>query len=125
MGVLLVNGSPHRRGCTHTALSLVASALEKEGIPTREFWIGNKPIAGCIGCYRCRETGRCVFDDVVREFQDAAEHADGFVFGSPVYYGGIAGGMKSFMDRAFSAADEAGIARPEKVASRISTNFIR
>ena len=48
MKVLLVNGSPHKNGCTHTALGLVADVLHEEGIETEEFWIGIKPIGGCI-----------------------------------------------------------------------------
>ena len=49
MKVLLINGSPHRQGCTFTALSEVASALHEEGIETEFYWIGSKPIGGCIG----------------------------------------------------------------------------
>lgn len=61
MKVILVNGSPHEKGCTYTALAEVASALEQEGIETDIFWIGTKAIAGCIACHGCAKTGRCVF----------------------------------------------------------------
>ena len=53
MKVLLVNGSPHQKGCTYTALSEAAEALHNEGIETDTYWIGNKPIGGCIGCFQC------------------------------------------------------------------------
>ena len=104
MKVLLVNGSPHKEGCTYTALSEVAETLQKEGIETEFFWIGNKPIGGCIGCGACRKQGldHCVFGgDAVTEFQAkvTAEHYDGFIFGSPVHFGGAAGSMASFLDR--------------------------
>lgn len=101
MKVLVVNGSPHREGCTYTALCEVAETLNKEGINTELFWIGNKPIGGCIACLRCRETGACVFDDVVNEFRKKACEADGFVFGSPVHYAAASGNMTAFMDRVF------------------------
>ena len=102
MKALLVNGSPHKAGCTHTALALVGEGLADGGVQADEFWIGNKPIAGCIGCYRCAELGRCVFrDDKVEEFLKVAVSYDAFVFGSPVHFSGIAGSMKCFMDRAF------------------------
>ena len=65
MKVLLVNGSPHKSGCTNRALEEVAATLQKEGIETEMFWIGNKPIGGCIACKRCVQTGKCVFDDIV------------------------------------------------------------
>jgi multimeric flavodoxin WrbA len=99
--VLLVNGSPHPQGCTYTALTEVGGALNAEGIETEVFQIGKQPLSGCTACGSCMRLGRCVFDDRVNEFVDLARGADGFIFGSPVYYAGMAGGMKAFMDRAF------------------------
>ena len=104
MKVLLVIGSPHRKGCTFTALSEVASALNQEGIETDYYWIGNKSIGGCIGCYQCAKKQACVFDDKVNEFTALAADYDGFIFGSPVYYSGINGNLMSFMDRVFFSA---------------------
>lgn len=104
MKVLLINGSPHRQGCTFTALSEVASALHEEGIETDFYWIGNKPIGGCIGCFACAKKKQCVFDDKVNEFTALATEYDGFVFGSPVYYSGMNGSLMSFMDRVFFSA---------------------
>ena len=101
MKVLLVNGSPHKEGCTYTALCEVTSELNKNGIDTEIFWIGNKPIGGCIACLKCREKGECVFQDVVNEFRKKAYEADGFVFGSPVHYAAASGNMTAFMDRLF------------------------
>lgn len=61
--VVLINGSPNAEGCTFTALSEVAGALNANGVETEMVWIGKKPIAGCIACRKCFETGKCVFDD--------------------------------------------------------------
>jgi len=63
MKVLLINGSPNIKGCTYTALSEVATTLEKEGIDTEIIQVGNKDIRGCIGCRQCKKTGKCVFND--------------------------------------------------------------
>ncbi len=101
MKVLLLNGSPHPHGCTFTALSEVAGALEKNGIETEIFQIGNQPVSGCIACGKCRDTGKCVISDGVNEFVEKAKSADGFVFGSPVYYASASGQISSFLDRAF------------------------
>ena len=101
MKVLLLNGSPHPHGCTFTALSEVAGALEKNGIETEIFQIGNQPISGCIACGKCRDTGKCVISDGVNDFVEKAKSADGFVFGSPVYYASASGQISSFLDRAF------------------------
>ena len=101
MKVLLVNGSPHHKGCTYTALTEVADTLNKLGIETEHFWIGNKPISGCIGCGRCVEIGECAIDDVVNKFLEKAKEADAFVFGSRVHIAAASGAITSFMDRAF------------------------
>ena len=101
MQVLLVNGSPHAKGCTWTALSEVASELEKQGIGTQIFQLGTQPIAGCIGCGSCRKTGRCFRDDKVNEALALVPEFDGFVFGSPVYYASASGQLESFLDRLF------------------------
>lgn len=103
MKVLLINGSPRAKGCTYTALEEVAKTLNSEGIETQIFQVGAKPLAGCIACENCAQTGRCVFSDIVNDFLDLAKDADGFVFGSPVHYAAASGAITSFMDRVFFA----------------------
>ena len=97
----LVNGSPHKNGCTYTALCEVEKTLHEEGIETESFWIGTKALHGCIACKSCVRTGKCVFDDTVNEFREIAKKCDGFIFGSPVHYAGMSASMKAFMDRLF------------------------
>lgn len=101
MKVILVNGSPKEKGCTYTALCEAAGALEKNGIETEIFWVGAKPIAGCIGCGACSKSGKCFVDDCVNVFVEKAKTADGFVFGSPVHYAAASGALTSFLDRTF------------------------
>jgi len=103
MKVLLVNGSPHKEGCTYTALCEVSKALNENGVDTDIFWIENKPLSGCIACKKCKDNNRCVFNDSVNEFLDIAGDYDGFIFGSPVHWGGACGTITSFMDRVFYA----------------------
>lgn len=103
MKVLLVNGSPHEKGCTYTALMEVAGVLENEGIGAEVVWIGNKPLAGCIDCRTCMERKKCIFDDKVNEVLAVAQNMDGFIFGTPVHYAAASGAMTSFMDRLFFA----------------------
>ena len=108
MKVILVNGGPHKNGCVNAALEEVSKTLNEEGISTEIFWIGTRPIAGCIACKTCAKTGKCVFDDVVNEFIEKAKEADGFIFGSPVHYAGATGAITSFMDRVFYLASNSG-----------------
>ena len=102
MKVLLINGSPHKEGCTFTALSEMANTLKKNGIDSEIFHVGKKPIANCIACGKCRETGKCVFDtDGVNEIGARLNEFDAIVLGSPVYYAGPSGQLCSFCDRLF------------------------
>lgn len=101
MKVLMINGSPNANGCTATALSIVGKELNAAGIETEVVHVGNKNIRGCIGCGKCFQQGKCVFDDLVNETALKLAEADGLVIGSPVYYASANGGLISFMDRLF------------------------
>ena len=101
MKVLMINGSPHAEGCTFTALSEVAVGLSDYDVASEIYWIGNKPVPGCIACMRCKVTGKCIYDDGVNALNARMAEFDGFVFGSPVYYAGASGQICSFLDRLF------------------------
>lgn len=105
MKVLLFNGSSNEYGCTYTALKEIADVLESNGIQSEIIQIGKGPVRDCIGCGACRKVGgQCVFkDDIVNESIEKAKDADGFIFGSPVYYAHPSGRLLSFMDRLFYA----------------------
>jgi multimeric flavodoxin WrbA len=117
MKVLLVNGSPHQEGCTYTALREVAGTLKESGIDTEFFHIGTKPVFGCSGCGKCFDhRGACVFgDDPCNALIKLAGTADGFVFGSPVYYAGANGALCALLDRAFYAGGAAFFQKPGAV----------
>lgn len=113
MNVLLINGSPNKRGCTYTALAEIVKELEKENVETEIFHIGARPIRGCTGCKQCRESGLCAYtDDVVNEVIEKARGADGFIFGSPVHFASASGSMTALMDRLFYAASSAFAYKP-------------
>lgn len=114
MKVLLINGSCNENGCTYTALKTVAENLNKHGIETEIIQIGKNALRDCIGCRACRKNGgHCIFkEDMVNEIIDKAKEADGFVFGSPVYYAHPSGRLLSFMDRLFYAGSAAFAYKP-------------
>jgi multimeric flavodoxin WrbA len=101
MKVLLINGSPHAKGSTYTALNEVAVTLEKEGIETELIHVGHQAIRGCIACGKCREIGHCIFDDAVNEVAEKFKDADGLVVGSPVYYASANATLVALLDRVF------------------------
>lgn len=111
MNVLLVNGSPHKAGCTDTALQEVGAAIRDVGIGCDTFWIGNQPLTGCVGCGFCTKAGRCRYDDTVNIFLDVAKDYDGFVFGAPVHFASAAASMLGFLNRAFFTDHCAGLNR--------------
>ena len=104
--VLLLNGSPHAKGCTATALEEMIRVFEEEGIETELIQVGNQSIRGCIACGNCSRTGKCIFDDLVNETAEKLKAADGLVVGSPVYYSSPNGSMISFLDRLFYSTGE-------------------
>jgi len=108
MKVLLFNGSPHKQGCTFTALNEIANTLKEEGIDSEIYQIGTDPIGACRACYACSKIGRCVINDKVNDFLEYAKDFDGFIFGSPVHYASACGGVTAFLDRAFFTAFQSG-----------------
>lgn len=104
MKVLLVNASPHKNGCTYTALEEAAQTLKEEGIEAEIYYVGTETIAGCRACGACAQLKRCVINDKVNDFLDYAKDFDGFILGSPVHYASACGTATSFFDRAFFTA---------------------
>ena len=112
MKVLMLNGSARPTGNTYIALKEIGEQLKKEGIDYEIVNVGNKPLRDCMGCDRCTDKG-CVFeDDGVNEFLAKARGADGFVFGTPVYYAHPSGRILSFLDRVFYSGGRAFAFKP-------------
>lgn len=102
MKVILINGSPHKKGCVNRALEEIKNTLFNEGIDSEIIWIGNKQVQGCIACNYCKTHGKCVFNnDKVNEIIANLDNISGIVVGSPVYFGGPNGQLCSFLDRLF------------------------
>jgi len=104
MNVIAFNGSPHHDGGVANGISVIQKELEKEGISVEVVHVGNKNIRGCIDCGKCNGTNRCIIkDDIVNEAIEKVQAADGIILGCPVYFGGVAGTFKCFLDRLFFA----------------------
>jgi multimeric flavodoxin WrbA len=113
MKALLINGSPNGAGCTFTALSEVAGALNRNGVDSEIFHIGKAPVHGCVGCRACVKTGRCAFDgDPCNRIAERAREADAIVIGSPVYFAGANGALCALLDRVFFSARDAFEGKP-------------
>ena len=100
MKVLMLNGSPHEKGCTYTALMEVAGELEKAGIQTEIMHVGGDLVHGCMGCGACSKLGRCIYSqDKVNEAVEKMKESQGLIVGSPVHYASAGGAVTSFLDR--------------------------
>lgn len=113
MKVLMLNGSPHEKGCTYTALSQVAGELNRAGIETEILHVGGKDVRGCMGCGACGKLGKCVFgEDMVNDAVAKMRECDGLVVGSPVHYASAGGAITSFLDRFFYSGSSAAAHKP-------------
>ena len=101
MKVLLINGSPHEKGCTYTALHEMEKVFRENGVEVETVVIGNRAIRGCVACGGCAKIGKCVFDDAVNELAPKFEAADGLVVASPVYYASANATLIACLDRLF------------------------
>jgi len=101
MKVLLINGSPNKQGCTYTALHEIEKILQKHQIETEIFYLGKRPIGGCIACRICRNTGECFQTDILQDLSKRLDEFDALIVGSPVYYASATGQLTAFLDRLF------------------------
>ncbi len=101
MKVLMLNGSPHEKGATYTALHEMEQVFAADGIETELIQVGQRDIRGCVACRSCAKLGRCVFDDVVNDIAPKFEAADGLVVGSPVYYASANATLVALLQRLF------------------------
>ena len=105
MKVLMINGSPRANGNTAIALDEMKKVFESEGVDVEVVQVGNKAVRGCIACGKCKEIGKCVFDDVVNELAAKFKEADGLVVASPVYYASANATLIATLDRLFYSSN--------------------
>jgi multimeric flavodoxin WrbA len=113
MKALLINGSARANGNTRIALEEVGKTLKENGIDYEIVGIGPKPVHGCIACGRCRETGRCVFDDdPCNLFAEKLAASDALIVGTPTYYGQPNGALLAVMQRLFYSRSDLAMNKP-------------
>jgi multimeric flavodoxin WrbA len=122
MKVVAINGSLHKDGNTYQALKVIGTKLEENGIEFEIIHVGHRAVRGCTGCGTCRkmQNEQCVHTtDPVNEWIQQMKTADGIIISSPVYYSGVAGTMKSFLDRVFYASGSNGNFFRHKVGAAV------
>jgi len=129
MKIAAISGSPRKGGNIDTLLKLVLEVLEDRGIETEFFSLAGKTIRTCTACMACTKEPRCILDDDFEPIFRAMVESDGFIVGSPVYFGSATGELTALLDRAGYVARKNGNLFARKVggavavARRIGQNF--
>lgn len=122
MKVIAINGSPKKEGNTYHALTMVGNELNANGIDFEIIHVGHKLIHGCTACGKCavnKDEECSIKTDGINKWIKQLKTADGLILGSPVYYSGIAGTMKSFLDRVFYVSGSNGNLFRHKVGASV------
>jgi len=106
MKIFAVNGSPRTKNNTTALLKecLKGVASVSPKAETEILNLYKMEYSGCISCFACkklngRSYGRCNVKDELQGVLRSLAQADGIIFGSPVYFAGITGAMRSFLER--------------------------
>ena len=97
----MLNGSPHEKGSTYTALHEMEKVFLAEGFEVELLHVGQMDIRGCQACRYCSTHGKCAIDDIVNVTAEKLHGADGMVIASPVYYGSANSTLTALLDRLF------------------------
>ncbi len=99
MKVVGVVGSPRSKGNTEFMVNLALEKFKEEGFDVELITLHDKKIGFCQGCGYCKKNNKCVIEDDMQELTEIVKNADGLVMSSPVYFGGMTGLAKTFVDR--------------------------
>ena len=123
MNILVLNGSPRKRGNTKQMINAFREGAESVGHNVNIVDVCDKKIAGCIACEYCHTKGHgeCIQKDDMQEVYALLKNAEMLVIASPIYYHGISGQLKCAIDRFYSAAYPIKPHRLKKVAMILSS----
>ncbi|SMD08662.1 Multimeric flavodoxin WrbA [Desulfocicer vacuolatum DSM 3385] len=105
MKVLTLQGGARKKGNTATVLAWVEEELKAMGHEVETVHLQNKNIKGCLACGKCKENPgavACIQKDDAIEILDKMVEAELVIFTSPLYFWGVAGPLKSLIDRTYS-----------------------
>jgi multimeric flavodoxin WrbA len=100
--IIGVIGSPRHAKNTSLVVENVLAGAAQAGANTDIYYINDYDLRGCQACDGCKSDGRCLEEDGMRVFYDAIEHAQGLVFGIPIYFDHVSAQAKIFIDRLYA-----------------------
>ncbi len=99
MNIIVLQGSPNKRGSTDILTEEFTKGAESAGHSVRRFDVAHMDIRPCTGCVACGYEGPCVQKDDNRKIREAVLGADMIVFATPLYYYGMSAQLKTVTDR--------------------------
>lgn len=104
MKIVAINGGPRKKWNTATLLENALEGAASQGATTELVHLYDLSYTGCISCFACKKRGgesygQCAVQDDLQGVLEEIESSDGFLLGSPVYFGIVTGQMRSFMER--------------------------
>lgn len=102
MNIVLIKGSPHRKGSSNMLAEQFAKGAQEAGHTIIEMDAAHMNIHPCLSCESCHMDGPCAQKDDMRQIRDALLSADMAVFVTPVYYFGMSAQLKMVIDRFYS-----------------------
>jgi multimeric flavodoxin WrbA len=97
--IVIINGSLRVNGNTDVIINSLLKGAENADAIIKQFVLREKIISGCNGCYYCYEKDRCSIKDDMQEIHHELQQSDLIVLASPMYWWGVTGLMKTFIDR--------------------------
>ncbi|MBP5420247.1 MAG: flavodoxin family protein, partial [Bacteroidales bacterium] len=100
MNILIINGSPRRKGLISQMLDIMRQDAEQQGNNIDTICTNDLSIKPCIGCMVCRTKGSCVLgEDDSQRALTMIQKADAVIIGAPCYWGNVPGQLKLLFDR--------------------------
>lgn len=99
--ILIVNGATRINGNTDILVGKIIDGAKNAGLNPNLVELKNKNISNCIGCYTCLKESKCFFQDDMTEIRNFINKSELLILASPLYWCGVPGLMKTFLDRLF------------------------
>jgi multimeric flavodoxin WrbA len=104
MKIIAFNGSPRKKWNTAILLKKALEGAASQGAEVEFIHLYDLSYKGCKSCFACKTRGgesygKCAIRDDLRPILQKVEQVDAIILGSPIYFGTVSGGMRSFMER--------------------------
>lgn len=99
MRILVINGSPHKKGNTFLTVESFLSGFKKEEDKVQTYHLSTLNYSTCIDCKKCYDTGHCIFKDDLNPLYKDYDQADFTIISSPIYFFTVSAYLKAAIDR--------------------------